>query len=136
MVVFTASHRCYADPVVDYLDPTKELVHHRLYREDCLAMNGVFLKDLRVLANRDLADLLLVDNSVYSFGYQLDNGIPIMSWTEDPSDRELYNLCGYLKTLANCPDMLATNRRTFKLRKFYKDFLKKCGGNKLLKTIN
>jgi len=30
---------------------------------------GIFIKDLRVIANRDLKDILLVDNAAYSFGY-------------------------------------------------------------------
>ena len=32
---FTASHEAYADAVIDYLDPKKELVQHRLYRRHC-----------------------------------------------------------------------------------------------------
>jgi CTD small phosphatase-like protein 2 len=30
-----------------------------------------------------------VDNAVYSFGYQLDNGIPIIPFYEDKRDEEL-----------------------------------------------
>lgn len=78
-VVFTASHKNYADKVLDYLDPTGELIHHRLYRENCIVSNGIFIKDLRTLTNRSLKDLIIVDNSVFSFAYQLDNGIPIIS---------------------------------------------------------
>jgi CTD small phosphatase-like protein 2 len=36
VVIFTASHSCYANVVVDYLDPKKEWVTHRLYRETCI----------------------------------------------------------------------------------------------------
>jgi CTD small phosphatase-like protein 2 len=50
--VFTASHQCYANVVLDYLDPSGELIHHRLYRENCVPVEGVNIKDLRVLANR------------------------------------------------------------------------------------
>jgi CTD small phosphatase-like protein 2 len=35
VVVFTASHKFYADVVLDWLDPTGELVHYRLYRDHC-----------------------------------------------------------------------------------------------------
>lgn len=31
IIIFTASHFCYANPVIDYLDP-KKLVSHRLFR--------------------------------------------------------------------------------------------------------
>ena len=35
VVVYTASHKFYADVVLDYLDPKRELIHHRLYRDSC-----------------------------------------------------------------------------------------------------
>lgn len=33
VIVFTASHKCYADVVLDHIDPTGELIQHRLYRD-------------------------------------------------------------------------------------------------------
>ena len=32
IIVFTASHSCYANVVLDYLDPEREYIHHRLFR--------------------------------------------------------------------------------------------------------
>lgn len=32
LIVFTASHSCYANVVLDYLDPDKVIFQHRLYR--------------------------------------------------------------------------------------------------------
>jgi Dullard-like phosphatase family protein len=123
VIVFTASQKCYADAVLDYLDPNNELVHHRLYRENCVSVNGVFVKDLRVIADRRLQDIVIVDNSAYSFGYQLDNGIPIISWTDDPYDRELYNLIDYIKILADSNDIRVTNNNVFHLNTFYDDYI-------------
>lgn len=34
--VFTASHSCYANVVIDHLDPEKKYVSHRLFRESCV----------------------------------------------------------------------------------------------------
>jgi len=68
--VFTASHKEYADAVIDLIDPTGTLIDFRLYRQHCFETNeGIFIKDLRVIKNRDLKDVILVDNSVYSFGF-------------------------------------------------------------------
>ena len=70
VVVFTASHKFYADVVLNFLDPKRELIHHRLYREHCYqTADGVYIKDLRILKNRNLKDVVIVDNAVYSFGF-------------------------------------------------------------------
>lgn len=50
IIVFTASHSCYANVVLDYLDPKNELISCRLYREHCIhTEEGVYVKDLRVI---------------------------------------------------------------------------------------
>lgn len=123
VIIFTASHKCYADVVLDYLDPAHELIHHRLYRENCLVIEGVFMKDLRIFNNRRIQDLVIVDNAAYSFGYHLDNGIPIISWHDDPYDKELFNLMNYLKILAQADDVREVNRQIFHLRTFYEDYI-------------
>jgi len=95
VVVFTASHKFYADVVLDHLDPTGELIQYRLYRDSCYqTADGVYVKDLRIIKNRSLKDLVIVDNAVYSFGFQLDNGIPIIPFYNNPEDEELLHQIG------------------------------------------
>ena len=60
---------------------------------------GVFIKDLRIIKNRSLKDLVIVDNAVYSFGFQLDNGVPILPFYDDKLDEEMLHLIYYLKCL-------------------------------------
>lgn len=122
--VFTASHPCYANVVLDYLDPKKELIHQRFFRDSCINMGGVYIKDLRIFANRNLKDIIIVDNAAYSFAYQLDNGIPIVSWHDDPNDKELFNLMDYTKALSTVEDIRDINEQTFHLRSFYDDYIK------------
>ena len=43
---------------------------------------------------------VLVDNSPHAYGYQIDNGIPIVSWYDDDKDTELLKLIGFLKKIS------------------------------------
>lgn len=54
--------------------------------------NGFRIKDLRIIKNRSLNDLILVDNLVHSFGLQIENGIPILDFTNNKEDKELLGL--------------------------------------------
>lgn len=118
IIVFTASHSCYANTVLDYLDPEKRFVHHRLFREHCYQTpEGMFVKDLRII-NRDLRALVLVDNAAYSYAWQLDNGIPILPYYHGSVDFELRALQDYLMKLVNETDVRLVNRSTFKLYKY------------------
>jgi CTD small phosphatase-like protein 2 len=115
IIVFTASHKCYADVVLDMLDPVHELIHHRLYRDNCVIVDGVHIKDLRIITNRKLEDMIIVDNAAYSFAYQLENGIPIISWYDDLEDTELMDLAHYLSSISSVKDVRIPNRHTFHL---------------------
>ena len=118
MIVFTASHQAYADSILDYIDPNNEYFAFRMYRQHCIETEeGFYVKDLRVIRNRSLSDIVLVDNSVYSFGYQVDNGIPILSYYNDPRDEELLHLAFYIQSLLKCSDVREQNREAFNLHK-------------------
>ena len=118
LVAFTASVQAYADTVLDYLDPNKEYFKYRLYRHNCVFTQGLFIKDLRVLGNRRPEDIIIVDNAPHSFGFQLDNGVPIKTWTGDYSDDQLYSVVKYLERLNSAKDVRAVNRKTFGLQDF------------------
>ena len=115
VVVFTASHRSYANAVIDHLDPRGELIHHRIFRDNCITTpDGVFVKDLRVI-NRDLRDMVLIDNASYSYGLQLDNGIPILPFYDNKRDEEFKHLLPYLMRMQHCSDVRELNKNAFKI---------------------
>lgn len=69
-MIFTASHPSYAEAVIDLLDPENEFLTARLTRDNCYMTNeGIHLKDLRIFKNRNLNDLVIIDNSLYCFGF-------------------------------------------------------------------
>mmetsp|Transcript_10080 Transcript_10080/g.16734 ORF Transcript_10080/g.16734 Transcript_10080/m.16734 type:complete len:383 (-) Transcript_10080:116-1264(-) len=112
VVVFTASQKVYADELLNRIDPTGKFIKYRMFRESCLAVEGNFLKDLHVVG-RDMRKMVLVDNSPHAFGYQMDNGIPIESWFDDPHDTELLKLERFLSTLHPCKDVRTAVRAEF-----------------------
>jgi RNA polymerase II subunit A small phosphatase-like protein len=57
--IFTASISEYANPVIDRIDPNR-LCSVRLYREDCVMYNNIFVKDLSYL-NRKISDMIIID---------------------------------------------------------------------------
>ncbi|XP_030442379.1 uncharacterized protein LOC115664510 isoform X2 [Syzygium oleosum] len=104
IVLFTASQRFYAEQLLDHLDPDRKFFSRREYRETCVLSDGIFTKDLTVLGV-DLAKVAIVDNSPQVFRWQVNNGIPIMSWFDDPLDRELISLLPFLETLVEADDV-------------------------------
>ena len=71
-----------------------------------------------MLGNRDLKNVVIIDNAVYSFGYQLDNGIPMIPFYDNRSDKELVLLMQYLESLENVEDVRLHNRKAFSLYNF------------------
>ena len=149
VVVFTASQKVYADELLNRIDPGETIsshlyfksilefslfpsnfiisfhtdgkyIKHRMFRESCLLVEGNYIKDLNVLG-RDLTSSVLVDNSPHAFGYQVDNGIPIESWFDDPNDLELMKLDRFLNTLHGVKDVRASVRSKFQTYKLVRD---------------
>jgi len=103
VVIFTASISKYASPLLDILDKEKN-IKHRLYRDHCTYINGIYIKDLKK-CNRSLKDLIIVDNSPIAYTFDSDNGLPILTWTDDPDDRELMKLLPILEFLSKVKDV-------------------------------
>ncbi|KAJ3140658.1 Nuclear envelope morphology protein 1 [Geranomyces variabilis] len=104
VVIFTASMPEYADPVIDWLDPSRSLFAERYFRQSCMYRNGFYVKDLSVI-EPDLARVCLVDNSPISYQWNEDNGIPIETWQTDTSDEALLDMLPFLDALRYVEDV-------------------------------
>lgn len=124
IIVYTASHQSYADCVLDYIDPDKSLIQYRMYRHDCVSVkldgDTIYVKDLRVIRNVDMKDMIIIDNSVMSFAFQLENGIPILPYYDNPEDTELNFLTNYLKNISKEQDLRVENNSKFRMDYFLK----------------
>ncbi len=120
IVIFTASHQSYADAVLNFMDPEKKYSKYRLYRNNCILndVDGVkfYVKDLGIFDKYyNLKDIILVDNSVLSFAYHLDNGIPIVPYYDADEDGELEILGYYLLSIYEYDDLRKANQKHIRI---------------------
>ena len=132
LIIFTASRQDYADAVIKIIDPKNNIFSHRLYRQHCRRYKGksgtkeenVFVKDIRVLKNRKKEDLILIDNYIYSFAVDIENGLLIKPYYSGKDDNELEPMGRILKNLKSFMDSPEFLTIHFKLDQFY-DMLRK-----------
>ncbi len=125
ILVFTASVQEYANAVLNHLDPENRIFKYRFYRESCINVNDqLYIKDLRIFVNRKLENIIIVDNSIYSFANQLSNGVLINSYYNNKEDRELSNLLDYLVLyLKDADDIRIINEKVFNFSSIMDEFL-------------
>lgn len=93
VAIFTAGLQWFADPILDYLDPKGTLIQHRYYRQHTCQLidnrgGSLIFKDLEIFTGGevDLSNILLIDNNLYSFATNLENGIPVQHYLGDKND--------------------------------------------------
>ena len=98
VVIYTHEQGLTAFPIVDALDPNG-FVTYRLFRESTRYVNGEHIKDLDCL-NRDLSKVILVDCTLGNGQRNTRNAIVLPKWTGEDSDRTLFDLAAFLRTIA------------------------------------
>ena len=141
IVVFTASHQAYADAVLDFMDPDKKYFKYRLYRNNCSLVEideaKFYVKDLDIFDEYyDLKDIVIIDNSVLSFIYHLENGIPIVPYYNEDKDGSLYVVGLYLNHIYKENDLREANKNYINLDSFLNEARNRRDENKEINTIN
>ena len=123
--IFTASVPEYADAVIKYLDPENKYIKFRLYRNNCINVGDLLrVKNLNIIKNIPLKKVVLVDNNIYSFTAQLNNGILINSFYTDKNDNELSNVLSYLNNyILPAEDVREVNENFFGFQKIVNDII-------------
>ena len=107
LAIFTAATKIYADTILDYIDQKNEFFQFRLYREACIPIqNKVYIKDLRIIKDYDPSNVILMDNSLYSFMNQPSNGMLVNSFYMNHKDIQLINAKDFLiNHISPCDDV-------------------------------
>jgi RNA polymerase II subunit A small phosphatase-like protein len=108
VVIFTASLKIYAEPLIDRL-VNNDLSIHKLFRPSCRRIDGIYVKDLTRLGRR-LEEIVIVDvtsmqNSPASYALQPQNAVAIQSWFSDTKDTDLEHTWRILERLAAVRDI-------------------------------
>ena len=80
-----------------------------MHRKHCVIKEkggkSIHTKDLRAL-NRDIKDIIIVDNSPHNYELNPENAIPISSWSaDDTRDTELIDYIPLLASLSKVEDV-------------------------------
>ena len=71
-----------------------------------------------------MKNIVLIDNSMYSFAAQISNGILINTFINDKNDNELYNALEYLvKYIYPAEDVRDVNEKFFNFRQIINDII-------------
>ena len=123
IALYTASHQSYTDAILKLIDPNNEIFDFRLYRNNCIPTTiegkSFFIKDISIIEDFPIEKIVIIDNSVLSFAYQLENGIPIVPYYEGEEDSELPILAYYLSSICKYRDLREANSLYIKLNTLY-----------------
>ena len=126
LVIFTASDQDYANTIINYIEKDKKYFKMRLYRNNCLFIDpGLYIKDLRIFNSwKKMEDIIIIDNSLFSFANQLNNGILITSFFDDKSDTFLNIVKDYLEYIKNEKDIREINKESFRFEEIKEDIIR------------
>ena len=123
VAVFTAGNEWFASPILDHLDQDGTLFQHRYFRQHACELDDtygsfLYVKDLDILTGGDvnLEDILIIDNNIYSFAFNLENGIPVHNYMGDKTDNGLIKAMQYLNYIKDFDNLMVENENFYQFR--------------------
>lgn len=150
--VYSASSKNYLNTIIKNIDKNN-IIKQCYCRDDCIMYvedyeedfdkpnnKYNYIKDLKKI-NKELRNIVFIDNNAISFKLQEKNGIPIKSWFDDYEDIELYKLIPILKNLSGFYDVREeiskfVKNKTFIWSKSINWLVENCLNSSYLNEIN
>ena len=150
--VYSASSKNYLNTIIKNIDKNN-IIKQCYCRDDCIIYvedyeedfdkpnnKYKYIKDLKKI-NKELRNIVFIDNNTISFKLQEKNGIPIKSWYGDYEDLELYKLIPILKNLSGFYDVRVeiskfVQNKTFIWSKSINWLIENCLNSSYLNEIN
>lgn len=90
LILYTSGENDYAKAALNAIEKDYKYFQHKLSKDQCMEIPDLefHTKDLRILlSNRDIKDIIVVENQVCNFMLQITNVIPIKDFHGDRSDQ-------------------------------------------------
>ncbi|XP_022228135.2 CTD nuclear envelope phosphatase 1 homolog [Drosophila obscura] len=110
LIIFTAGTEEYATPILDYLDGGRNILTQRFFRSNCINVYGFNAKFVSLVCP-DMANVILLDNSIPECCFNVNNAIPIADNIIGDWDTKLLNILGFLDALRFVKDVRSILKR-------------------------
>ncbi len=108
--------------VIEAIDPHHRFIYLALSRDSCIQVGAHPIKDLRVMGNRELANIVIIDNTPICFCANMDNGIYVPSYAGASDDAELMTLSTFLLEIAGVADVRPYVSRFAGIKRLYQTY--------------
>ena len=120
VVLFTAATYQYVTDVIQTINDQYDLSFNFqvLCRHHCriaIQNDKIRTKDLSLIKNRTLQDMILVDNSIFNAIFNIHNVVPIRSFLAEQNDQELIKLTAFLLSIHDADDVRIQIQQKYKL---------------------
>ena len=101
-IVYSSAQSVYLEKLISEIDKSG-IIKNIYERSNCLRVNGFYIKDLSIFESDDLKlnEMIILDDSIQAFAYQLNNGVPILKFDSKSEDNELKNILPFLLMLSD-----------------------------------
>ncbi len=114
--MYTAGTKIYIDEILKFVDPNSELFDDVLARGQCSTDCQRYYKDLFLIENRKIENMLIVDDDIGFWPRNIDNLVPVAPYYGEKEDSVLNDLLEYLQSFISVKNCIEHNRKWLRLR--------------------